>query len=351
VELLVVITIIGILIALLLPAVQAAREAARRGQCTNNMKQIALGLHNYCNNWNCFPRYGFAFTTSPSLCSWVGNNINNRGQWEGRGAFVALLPFIDQQVIYDKWNFSFSWDAACSGDSSNSQDVTIGQNTTGNLRVPGFRCPSDAATMPNTNWPGCNYCVSEGPTVGWCNNGAWEQIGMFSCDFETTPADITDGLSNTYMLSEQRMGNNVGTGTTAGNFTPADMVHATAYPTGWTYTFVPQDLLTQYGQSCQSNITGTGYYTHTGAIWAASMHSQSVYNSLAPPNWSWPTCDTCVGCGWMDSDGVFPARSQHAGGVNTAMGDASVTFIGNSIDFNLNQALGSKSGGEAVSVP
>jgi prepilin-type N-terminal cleavage/methylation domain-containing protein len=100
VELLVVIAIIGVLIALLLPAVQAAREAARRSQCTNHMKQMGLALHNYHSSFNCFPpggiNYGWASNASTEPADKLVLNFNG---------LVCLLPYVEQQALYDKYDF------------------------------------------------------------------------------------------------------------------------------------------------------------------------------------------------------------------------------------------------------
>ena len=98
VELLVVIAIIGILIALLLPAVQAAREAARRSQCTNNLKQIGIALHNYHDTFKVFPPGGLWYTNSTGNANWV----RNRGSM-----LLHILPFVEQQSLYDAFDFTF----------------------------------------------------------------------------------------------------------------------------------------------------------------------------------------------------------------------------------------------------
>ncbi len=125
VELLVVIAIIGILIALLLPAVQAAREAARRSQCSNNLKQIALAFHNYADTHKKFPAYQYPV---------VGTN-----SWEGHSALTMVLPFMEQGPVYEKVDFRKKWD-----------DTAVQPNR---VKIGTLLCPTDA-DYPNYAYPG-----------------------------------------------------------------------------------------------------------------------------------------------------------------------------------------------------
>ncbi len=114
VELLVVIAIIGILIALLLPAVQAAREAARRSQCTNNMKQLGLALHNYHDTHQVFPPGGLEYG-----CSSAGPNYEQPGKLvKNLNGLVLLLPYLEQMPLYDKYDCR---QAACAGSAGQTQ--------------------------------------------------------------------------------------------------------------------------------------------------------------------------------------------------------------------------------------
>src|SRR5207249_6895371 len=120
VELLVVIAIIGVLVALLLPAVQAAREAARRTQCNNNMRQLTLGVHNFHDVNQVFPA---------SQDQWV----NSKGVTIGCSWVTRILPFIEQQALYQIYNFDAAWDDAATNDSATGADK---------YKVKGFLCPS-----------------------------------------------------------------------------------------------------------------------------------------------------------------------------------------------------------------
>ena len=180
VELLVVIAIIGILIALLLPAVQAAREAARRSQCTNNLKQVGLALHNYHDTFKTFP----------------SGNIEDTVPADGIGAYrtnawVRILPFIEQQAAYDLWDFRFDLDAT--------------QNTPARRTpVDTYFCPSKPRSdRASSNEAYGDYAFSTGTgTVHSANRYYWK--GLFNTNSVCRFADITDGTSNTIAAGEKR---------------------------------------------------------------------------------------------------------------------------------------------------
>ncbi len=201
VELLVVIAIIGILVALLLPAVQAAREAARRMQCTNRLKQLALADHNYHDVYKCFApmRTG----TGPPGSGNANRDVNNHTL----GGFVCLAPFYEQQAVYDyakTRNFApMAW------------RTTYGTWT---VRIPTLLCPSDEEIMlaPFGN---NSYKMCLGTTV-WDNasynrthstNGIAYILHWNKRDRDkrriSRIRDVRDGTSNTILLSERRMGN------------------------------------------------------------------------------------------------------------------------------------------------
>jgi prepilin-type N-terminal cleavage/methylation domain-containing protein len=151
VELLVVITIIGILIALLLPAVQAAREAARRAQCSNHMKQIALGFHNYMEKTQSFPALHYPIVSGPPYCDHCGSGAPNlaTSPWSAdccrlcASPYVKILPYLEQQGVYDQWNWH------CPVSSNNNR--TLAYNT----KIDTFVCPSDR--LSPDGWSQCNY--------------------------------------------------------------------------------------------------------------------------------------------------------------------------------------------------
>ena len=181
VELLVVIAIIGIMVGMLLPAVQAAREAARRMQCSNNLKQITLALHNYESTYKQFP----AGRTN------MGISVH-----------AAILPFIEQVNAYDLVDPSVDWDHA------NNVDAT-------ETEIPPFLCPSDPNVDNGTNLRGTNYRANQGSGILWglpptnpanVNYGMPEPDGVFFLEKRMRFRDIIDGRVHTAAFSEHGLG-------------------------------------------------------------------------------------------------------------------------------------------------
>ncbi|PHS03224.1 MAG: prepilin-type cleavage/methylation domain-containing protein [Blastopirellula sp.] len=191
VELLVVIAIIGILIALLLPAVQMAREAARRMSCTNNLKQLGLALHNYHDTFGTFPS------------GYLANNVSTNDGWQAEdGSGFAwgslVLPFIEESALHDSLNFE--------GDSRDPANLALAHN-----HVSGFRCPSDAGDDHfEIDISGTEYELDVANYVGIYGYGNVSMRpgnpmgkGIFYRNSSTRMRDIIDGTSNTICVGER----------------------------------------------------------------------------------------------------------------------------------------------------
>ena len=171
IEILIVIAIIGIIAALVLPAVQSAREAARRLQCENNLKQIGLAIDNYATSLGAYPRSG----------TWVSTH-------------ALLLPYLDNKPLYDSLNFSVG----------STQAGQLGENWTAETtKISAFVCPSEGSislvNLSGYAWPSqTNYAANAG--AGFDHSGSLKN-GPFA-DRLTRPADATDGLSSTAAFSE-----------------------------------------------------------------------------------------------------------------------------------------------------
>lgn len=177
VELLVVIAIIGILVSLLLPAVQAAREAARRMKCSNNLKQLGLALHNYHDTYGKFP-IGAADIA-----------ISRRTPW-----MPSLLPFIEQTALYDRYvSAALTFSASGSNNLISNIDRKVRD-----VIVPSLSCPSDPNSPGNTRGYHGNYVALDGNAVGVTDNAA----GVMFRNSRIRIADITDGTSNTLAFAE-----------------------------------------------------------------------------------------------------------------------------------------------------
>ncbi|NLS94174.1 MAG: DUF1559 domain-containing protein [Planctomycetaceae bacterium] len=327
VELLVVIAIIGILIALLLPAVQAAREAARRSQCTNNLKQLALAEHNYHDSFKTFPQYVFK---SPAY-----------SHWESYSAFTAILPYVEQQPLYDSIKA-----ASNNFYLANSNGAVHPLHRLNRLNA--YKCPSDSA-FPNTGYLGnANYAMCVGPNIGW-GIALNRQNGVFRRDTSTSFSDISDGTSNTVMFGEILTGDN-----DDGSWNPVTDV---ARPQPWTATNqstqqgpITQAEIDQYGKNCLSG-GPTSHISGSGREWIRNAGTYSVFNTLAPPNWQYPSGTTCSTCSAPDNTGVYPSRSRHPGGANHALADGSVSFVSETVDLLIWHGITSRNGGESVQLP
>lgn len=310
IELLVVIAIIGVLIALLLPAIQAARESARRSQCTNNLKQIGLGLHNYHDANSIFPGSNSSWMwTGPYL---VGNFAPQAG----------LLPYLDAENIYDLINFDgnpLGWGAHA------------GDNLTAYYsRVSAFLCPSDPRFI-NTAEPGNNYRYCQG-------RGSAEvlQDGMFFRAFNQArqQAHVRDGLSKTTAFSERVKGSAIGgTHFILNGWTPPVTISGATV----------QERLQSFHDACLAMpadfSTIANPYSGSGSVWIRAAAQQTAYNHVMTPN-----SQSCFVTRWAprgSSVSALTATSNHSGGVNVLFVDGSVTFVSDAIDWTQWQAMAS----------
>lgn len=333
VELLVVITIIGILIALLLPAVQAAREAARRGQCTNNLKQLALAFHGYHEKKEALPRIVYGHQGTEAICGTNCNFVANCPRFSP-GPYVMILPYIEQDAVYSRWNWSCPVQAG------------VNRTLANGAKIRAFVCPSDRF---DAGWSQCNYGTSVGPNLGW-NDSFSVMNGMFPRRQEVRVADVTDGLSNTILLAERVIPDGDNNRNSPGDTVILRGTWPSGFPSGSSTTFPTADQVETWGQAgaaawntdnqysggCASN------YWSTGDTWI---------DECAPPNWRYP--DTSVtSCRWTGVDsGMRPARSKHPGGVNVALADASVRFVGNTVDLLTWQRMGARNDGQPITMP
>jgi prepilin-type N-terminal cleavage/methylation domain-containing protein/prepilin-type processing-associated H-X9-DG protein len=328
IELLVVIAIIAILIGLLVPAVQKVREAASRGQCQNNMKQLALAMHNYHGANKKFPKNAYG-------------GIDGRApwnSWENFSANYKLLPYIEQAPLYALFSFSVSF-----GTNANGTNAPMQQQ----LSI--FLCPSAPSyNRPNTsvwNGPGCNYAWCSGSSLYTGQAGSTRFNGMIDIYNEHRIAEVTDGTSNTIFLSEVLSG----TALSGGSISyPYDIFYAGSdnlFNSVVDKNFATPAEVTAIGSASLAAKNGLG---NNGSLWAWYAHGDTLFNTSAPPNWQYPSSGgSCCPGGAQDwGVGIIPPRSKHTGGVNAAMGDGSVRFITDSVDPLTFQRLGNmKDGG------
>lgn len=308
VELLVVIAIIGILVSLLLPAVQSAREAARRMECGNNLKQFGLAMANYETAHQGYP---------PAAMSWETADEPKRGfgSWyDDHGWYTQIGPQIEQQNWHDKIDFKVSF-SHTNNDAARRHKIKL------------HRCPSDIDFQenewPNTNWARVrtNYVVNFGNTWYGQTDRAGVKFGgaPFTYRRSTAVSEIKDGLSNTLMISEILK---VRTESTAWHGPLSD---GTTCLGGQTFeTWLPPN----------SN-SPDDMARHTGISSAAFTG-----NGIPVPN--------NIGGADKTKEQSFAARSHHTGGVQAVLCDGSVHFYSDSIDLATWRALSTARGGEVV---
>jgi prepilin-type N-terminal cleavage/methylation domain-containing protein len=326
VELLVVIAIIGVLVALLLPAVQAAREAARRSQCANRLKQLGLAMHNYENTSQVFP-VGTINASPANGAIAAGDDPNGRN---GGGAIgiggpwiVLMLPFLEQSALHNNFLTIISQRPEAVDWFGHASYVTTAP--IGAQHLPAMDCPSHPFTDEQlANGTGMehlargNYCANYG-NRGYGGVHTKNPItgGLFGNNHKIGAQDGLDGLSNTLAFSELKY-----------------------------------RLPSTTGPSIQD----------TRGTWSYGSMGANIFTTLNGPNSSvpdgvWgcrnfpqlPVHMPCVQIGTPYTEMHAAARGYHPGGVMACMGDGSTRFYSSNIDIVVWRALGSRGGAEAVS--
>jgi prepilin-type processing-associated H-X9-DG protein len=345
VELLVVIAIIGILIALLLPAVQAAREAARRSQCTNGLKQLGLALHNYHDVHKVFPPGEGGTQTGDAWGTTLGN-MSNVGTL---GPLAVMLPFFEQTALYQQMT---------GGDATHNPYGAYPLWGDGwqvyATPIPTILCPSDPGTTGKGAWGAgkTNYCFSRGDEMVSVMAGNDQgQRGLFGSLIAFGMRDATDGTSNTVVISERACSNPTrvlgGIAATVANLQNS-----------------PIQCMAQKGvNGALVNASGAQF---AGSAWPSGRVPVTGFCTVLPPN-----APSCYGDGCSSEWcwGAFTVQSYHPGGANVCMADGSCRFVSETIDtgnlslpeprvsgqvaspYGVWGAMGSKAGGEPIAAP
>ena len=324
IELLVVISIIAVLIALLLPAVQQAREAARRTQCKNNLKQIGLAMHNYIDSFDCFPPGYLGFPAAAGGTCATINNVAPRAQGWGWGVYI--LPFLDQGNLYNQLSPG-PLQTVCDNPQSPADAPTVGNSQLQRQKIVAYVCPSasdpdlnqtrDASTSPNS--PSAHGKSNYRAVSGVNFNGKDITVGSATYGFSAVfgdatlypPAklrDDTDGTSNTFLVGEcfrrDVDGNNL------------------------TFTGPSAGVKGEY----------------VGGMWCglpADTRQSSVVGPLALSPSSFA----------MNGASINAFASQHVGGGHFLLADGSVRFISNNSDQNTIARIGLMNDGSVIEMP
>jgi len=343
-----VIAIIGILVGLLLPAVQAAREAARRMQCSNNMKQMGLALHNYASAYKKFPaRKGGTFWNGSS------NNTGNRRRLSG---WIAILPYAEQTAMYNA--IQAGAPPILPGGPSAWTNWVVWR------AAPGYmKCPSDPGPRPQQRE--ISYGMSVGDSIHRARDDQDQIRGLFANRIFRDFGDIIDGTSNTIAYGELLCSRPLSAGGSPGATTLANQV-----PFNQAYIKNVAGLRASPIVCKQQTIgrffkAGLTYYGRRGINWTDGQPSYTAISTVVGPNG--PAC--AEGGNWGDQQHIMvPPASNHTGGVNVALCDGSVQFISDNIDtgdlslgvagrltgpspYGVWGGLGTIASGEVVSLP
>ncbi len=320
VELLVVIAIIGMLVAMLLPAVGAARESARKIQCANHLRQLGLAMQSYASTHQHFPPGTIAkeYAADPST-------PHNYYRWS---ALAHMLPYLESGSTFDALDMNLPLFGRDFQITEVNRDVVA-------VSIAEFLCPSDQGTSENPRVGPTNYAACTGTGINGGTPLATD--GMFFTNSEVSTAAVKDGLSHTVAFSESVLGR-----------TPTEeLVPRSDADPRYVYGFARSAPLTE--ASCR----GTAKWNFTqarGFSWANGEYRSALYNHYWTPNSSEFDCISAklfdpietrhTGFGWKT------ARSFHPGGVNACMGDGSMRFLTDDIDAEIWNAVGSIAGKE-----
>lgn len=321
VELLVVIAIIAVLVAFLLPAIQAARESSRRNDCLSRLRQLALPMHNY--------EAAHGHLPSGSLAQADPNDPATPHTFYRWSAFAQSLPHFENAALYSQLDMSLPLYNRFFNLPEKNQ-AAIEQI------IPGMLCPSDRGDRVSPGFGPTNYAAASGS--GIAGGTPVDADGVFYVNSRLNIAEITDGTSQTVFLSETTLGDFVAP------LTPRGQIDERV-----AYVFASAAPLTQ--TSCDASVL-FNFSDPPSFSWANGEYRSAMYNHFRPPNSSELDCmsakliaplsERYAAFGWRSS------RSRHPGGVNAARVDGSARFFGDEIDPATWRAMATRGGEETI---
>lgn len=315
VEVLVAIGLVGLLAALTLPAVQDAREAARRAGCLSNLRQIGLAIQQYHSAHNLLPS--------------TRGELNHLLFQKHYSFLTQILPQLDEGALFDSMNFQVRLHDPFFPTARPLADGEANLTAMG-TRLGVLICPSDSGSGRAGRWGGTNYRANMG------TERFWEPIDgpMSGARRPVSFAATTDGLSQTALLSERPRG----------TAEPSRLVPRSTmlFSGGIGLPYTVDESVAICAEAARAP---QGFYSAGGLIWAVGSHSHTLYNHVLEPNSVIPDCVGQVN----PITGIVSARSRHPGGVNVGFSDGSARFVRGSMSRVVWRALGSARGGEVVS--
>jgi prepilin-type N-terminal cleavage/methylation domain-containing protein/prepilin-type processing-associated H-X9-DG protein len=382
VELLVVIAIIGVLVGLLLPAVQAAREAARRMSCSNNFKQIGLGIHDYHDAFKKLPVHGCGTARPGAGFNWHDDRTDI-SQME-LSVLVGILPFVEQAPLWEQVSNPMDGDRNGSvvivptggvdfpamGPTPENQTYTPWMT-----EINAYRCPSDPGVgLPKSGRTNYVACVGDSADRRSRHGAIEDQLrpmdawraervkpcdrGVFFFRRQNSLRDLMDGTANTICMGEvatdledQDSRTALSRDNGGGDWNAAEVAGGPNVDENPGECKTQRDPLRpifwrEQGSAGAPQLIGNGGGRESrGGMWAAATNSVGSCNTILPPN-----REQC-GSGWHDNSGVFPMSSRHPGGCHILMTDGAVRFITDSIEAGNEQAQSVGYNGTGIGKP
>lgn len=340
VELLVVIAIIGALVALLLPAIQAARESARRTQCLNNLKQLGVALHNYVSAERHLPPGAVAKSYPPQP-----SHPETFYRWS---ALAHLLPYLENQSVRDLLDLSLPLYMPAAG------YPIADRNKAGVAKIlPEFLCPSDVGQPVKTAWGPTNYVACAGSGAG--GGTPFDTDGIFYVNSATSFAQIGDGSSHTAAMSESLLGEDTPPDSLSG-FAAATPERHYKFILGFSATPDLTDSRCNSARTFNSSL-GNGNDPR-GFAWSSGEYRCALYNHYYAPNTANFDCVTSVTVDpsmppkkLYSAYGWRTARSAHPSGATLLLADGSAQFTATDIDLPVWQHLSTRDSHDDLAEP
>lgn len=338
IEMLVSISLIALMTAILLPAVQSARESARRIKCSSNFASVGIAVQGYISSYNHFP---------PGNIHWFGNSAAcNPCVYARYSMFARILPYLEQNPLYDSINLEVSVGEPQARETGDHYPGELANLTARVVSLDVLLCPSDvnpqslmsAGTNIRTNSGSLphTYSYENARLAGPSTVIHVYSDGLYQARHTSSLSSVRDGLSHTVLASEKLRGND-----SSAIYNPRRHFLMLQYPLDYR---ISSDDFTKVCLDPKAKFDG--FEPKSGLSWLLGSTTTTTYNHVSGINTAY---GDCLDRGSSEYVNLTSARSQHPGGVNVGMADGSVRFVRNGVSLQVWRALGSKAGGESIS--